>query len=172
MTCRNISMACRIEAERIFEEKLMKKISIDFDCGQYRHNHCPYNLDMPMHFDRFSEDGLLAYFKESQLEMHPTYRAERPTKVREREMERWIKGMDFYIGGRFDVPSHIITIGHRVNDTELPDLEYYKEDREISFDWREMLQCYYREDQLREKMLHDWGRVSSDEPMLQTFNGI
>lgn len=46
---------------------------------------------------------------------------------------------------RFDLPPCRIKVGLRVNDTELPDLKYDSQKREISFEWEGMFTSFFRE---------------------------
>jgi hypothetical protein len=68
------------------------------------------------------------------------------------------KGIELYRGskekesrGRFDLPPYQIRIKMKANDTELPQLEFDFERREISFEWEGMFDRFYREAAGQEK---------------------
>jgi hypothetical protein len=68
------------------------------------------------------------------------------------------KGIELYRGskekesrGRFDLPPYQIQIKMKANDTELPQLEFDFERREISFEWEGMFDRFYREAAGQEK---------------------
>lgn len=169
MTCRQVSRAWRKDTEHIFAITIIKDVHVDFDCDRIRYKDRKYMLAMDMRFSRFSEDKSLAFFKDFR---RPKSIRKRPARVNDIELRRWINGINRYLGGdgpdssergngRFDLPAHIITLSGEVNDTELPKLEYYKDEREISFEWRKMLQCFFRELELKEEMSSKWVKVSS-----------
>jgi hypothetical protein len=53
---------------------------------------------------------------------------------------------------RFDLPPYRIRVGPRVNDTELPNLQYDSQKREISFEWEGMFTRFFREAAALEKL--------------------
>lgn len=48
---------------------------------------------------------------------------------------------------RPELPNYTIRIGNLVNDTVLPNLVFNREDRQVAFEWRGMLQAFFREEQ-------------------------
>jgi hypothetical protein len=65
-------------------------------------------------------------------------------------------------GGRFDIPPYPLRIEREVLDSKLPGIRADAERNEISFEWRGMFSCFYRE----------WGEVGRRMRAWQRYMGI
>lgn len=76
-------------------------------------------------------------------------------------VEAWKADVQLHLGdgsnksGRFELTPHIIKLRGVVNDTELPRLVVDYEAREVSFDWKLMLDKLFNEETLVEKLLQE-----------------
>ncbi|KAK3686550.1 hypothetical protein LTR37_019720 [Vermiconidia calcicola] len=126
-----------------------KMVSIQYELGTLEFAGRLHRLMLVMSFDRFdATDRKRCIFTQDKDYLSRNLPTEDAQKVR---FETWKQAMDEYLGdaprivGRPDLPSHIIMLKSRANDTIMPKLLIDHERRELSFEWYGMFHAFLRE---------------------------
>jgi len=164
-SCRQVSRGFRSIVDHIFKTEHLAQTAIEFDLGwdyldqEGLTDKCVFGVRCT--FDRFSDnDKEIAVFKDQQpkAERH----AEWVQRHKKMELWKWKEKVDWYTGGDdkgavtdggrlFDLSPWVVTVYAMVNDTALPGWNIDYEAREISFRWKEMFQCFFREQEYMDK---------------------
>lgn len=171
-SCRQVSRGFRSIVDLIFETEYLAKTSIDFDLGWDYLNQRELTMKcmFAVHctFDHLSDnDKEVAVFKDKE------WKAEIDPKLARRmermERRKWMEKVNLYTGGddedavadggRFDLPPWLVAVYDMVNDTALPEWKIDYEMREVSFRWKEMLQCIFREQEYINKKVLQFVRL-------------
>jgi hypothetical protein len=153
--CRRVSSPLRACVEHTFGEHFLKDVHIDFQLEKYN---LGGKSKRPEVFTTFAHRGKgeekeIAWYKDERLEMSTAREISLQDKCRGRGADlqahqyrkvtrRWEENVNNY---KAEMPNYVIRIGDLVNDTELPGLRFDSAEREIQFEWREMLQLFFRE---------------------------
>lgn len=151
--------------------------SIFFDCGSYPlANGTVYHTDMVMVFSRMDPRNpsrcifVEQHARTPDLDYQSHQYGISPGKYAVYEALKyveWYMHMIYYEGlgedqrkvaercGRRELTPHVIRIKTMVNDTELPDLSFDIDKREISFNWQDMLDQFFREQEAIQRMISE-----------------
>jgi len=143
----------KVFAKRYLENENLVQIQPNFGSFTNRQVYYFERLTATFVFDRYEQNNKhRCVFKEA-----PDSITKRD-KAYDREMfAAFEERAKLYLGtnsksGRFDLPPCRIGIGPKVNDTELPNLEYDSQKREISFEWEGMFTRFFREAAVLERL--------------------
>jgi hypothetical protein len=177
---RQVCSMWRYEIPKVFAKKYLENpamLQIYYDCGSTGISGCLCDLRVDMVFDRYEEgtNNSRCVFAENPLTTGRENDGPQPdddrfrfdyAEFRRQKFENWKKNIEFYLGvrpphakrkpirasiGPFHVRLHQIRFKAKANDTELPQLEFDFERREISFEWTGMFDAFCAEAVLLEK---------------------
>ncbi|KAF2027097.1 hypothetical protein EK21DRAFT_72796 [Setomelanomma holmii] len=155
-TCRLVSSTIRGCVEYAFAEYFLQDIQIDFQLEKYNLGGKSKRPEVPAIFDRLGKrsEKETAWFRDARPE-YPTGKGfgQKARQHYEKTLVRWKENVEAY---KPEMPNYTITIGGIVNDTALPGLKINIEEREIRFEWRKMLQLFYREHELAGVLKNEW----------------
>ncbi|KAH5875018.1 hypothetical protein HBI91_060030 [Parastagonospora nodorum] len=134
--CRRISSTLRWCAESAFAEYFLPHIHIDFQLEKYNLGGKSKRPEVPVTFSRLGKrhEQDMVWFKDAR----PRHLVQQFDKM----MTRWEENVRNWTP---EMPNYTISICGAVNDTALPGLAIDVANREISFNWRDMLHLFYRE---------------------------
>jgi hypothetical protein len=143
--CRRVSSSFRACAEYAFAEFFLQDVHVDFQLEKYNLGGKSKRPEVPAIFNRRGKgsEKETTWFRDARP-VYPTCKG-MGMKARQRYEEtlvRWEENVTTY---KPEMPNYTISIGGIVNDTALPGLKINIEEREILFQWRKMLQLFYRE---------------------------
>ncbi|KAE8447021.1 hypothetical protein EG329_011155 [Mollisiaceae sp. DMI_Dod_QoI] len=147
ITCRHVCSVFKDASESVFLEKLLPKLRIDFQLGDYlppmrggrRQSALP--LSCEFEFQHLSEDNntaTLCVDKEMPDELKPITRKRMRESMAESHLE---------------IPLHIIQIRRDINDGPISGLSIDYDKLELSCNWREVFTAFYGEEFLYHKLL-------------------
>jgi hypothetical protein len=157
---RQVCSMWRSEIPKIFAEKYLENpdmVQIYFDCGTARIEGTTCMMGAEMVFNRYEgkTNNRCVFTEHSTTGTRNLRNSEAYNQHYERAKFRvWQSNIAMYLGadpgamdegGRFDLPPYQIRIKSKANDSELPNLEYDFQKREISFEWEGMFARFYRE---------------------------
>lgn len=150
-SCRQVSKSFRHCVDTIFRDDHIRnaKTLITFDVGDEASNASPAYSEIQLVFDRFSTDGSRAFF----TELADTTQ---DSELQKASTEQWKSIMKKDSADRCQDPPYTIAVRRFVNDTDIPQLEIDFEKRAVSFDWRAMYTCFFREEDWIEKQQALW----------------
>jgi hypothetical protein len=143
--CRRISSTLRWCAESAFAEYFLSHVHIDFQLEKYNLGGRSKRPEVPIIFDRVGKrsEKAIAWFKDKRPRSTVCDSKGKHAQIQfDKMMSRWEENVDNW---RPETPNYTISICGLVNDTALPDLKIDVEKREIQFEWRNMLQLFFRE---------------------------
>lgn len=152
--CRRVSPTLRGCADYAFAEHFMRAVHIDFQLEKYNLGGKSKRPEVPVAFDRLGKgsDKEVAWFRDKRpMSEVGDGSTSRTKKQYDKIIQRWEENVRLW---KPQMPNYIISIQGIVNDTALPGLEIDIEAREIRFEWRKMLQFFYREHE-RQQVLKD-----------------
>jgi hypothetical protein len=144
-TCRCISSTLRACAEHAFAEYFLSHVHIDFQLEKYNLGGKSKRPEIPVTFDRLGKrsEKEIVWFKDKRSrEKVCEGNSKKAQEEYVKTMYRWEENVH---GWRPEMPNYTIDICGLVNDTPLPDLKINIGEREIQFEWRKMLQFFFRE---------------------------
>jgi hypothetical protein len=149
--CRCISSTLRACAERAFGENFLQYVCIEFLLE--RHNlggkRGPHEPAISVKFARLGKGNeRIAWFRGHKI-MTPWLK----DKTHNMIMQRWQENVE---KRKPELPNYTICIGDMVNDTQIPGLTVNVEECEVQFDWRGMLQLFFREQARLEVLMTRW----------------
>ncbi|KAG7006812.1 hypothetical protein G7Y79_00013g035840 [Physcia stellaris] len=143
--CRHVSRACMSEVEALFRSRYLPKVCISFDLGDYYHGGYEngYRVCLIVHFafNRLASDGNTAIFKDHSC-------AEDFMPVVSNRLLSYVAL--YNNGAAINSPKHAFKLKRCVNDTELPELAYDPKERDLSFNWRQALTCFFIEERVKD----------------------
>jgi hypothetical protein len=153
--CRRVSSPLRACVEHAFGEHFLKDMHIDFQLEKYNLGGKSKRPEVSATFARHGKgvEKEIAWYKDERPEMSTGREISLQDKCRGRGTglqgrhyreitRRWEENVNNY---KAEMPNYVIKIGNLVNDTELPGLRIDAAEREIQFEWRKMLQLFFRE---------------------------
>ena len=167
MTCRAVSLSLRAYTEQVFAELHLKNTFIDWQLEKYNLGGKSRRPEIPTSFHRFSGDRhkSLVYFRDRRdvedVVPHNESIGNGKGKVSvkyQMVMDRWEENVTSI---RPEMPNYTIEVDGVVNDTEIPSVELDIDDREIAFDWRGMLQAFFKEQERIGVLKKRWVRRRS-----------
>ncbi|KAH6868512.1 hypothetical protein BKA58DRAFT_196178 [Alternaria rosae] len=154
---RRVSPTLRACVEHAFGEHFLKEIHIDFQLEKYNLGGKSKRPEVSTRLARRGKgkDKLTAWFKDER----PDPGSEKAGGKKDREhyhkvTRRWEENVKNW---KAEMPNYTISIGDLlVNDTELPDLSIDVAAREINFNWKNMLQLFFREQERLRILKDEW----------------
>lgn len=132
------------EVEALFRSRYLPKVSISFDLGDYYHGGYEngYRVCLVGHFafNRLASDGNTAIFKNYSC-------AEDYMPVLSNRLLSYVTLHNN--GAAINRPKNTFELKRCVNDTELPELAYDPKERDLSFNWRQALTCFFIEQRVK-----------------------
>ncbi|KAF2820960.1 hypothetical protein CC86DRAFT_397517 [Ophiobolus disseminans] len=144
-TCRRVSSTLRACVEYAFAEHFISDIHIDFQLEKYNLGGKSKRPEIPVTFDRLGKGGdkHIAWFSDTRpVNTVCDGGGKKSQEQYVTIMQRWDENVRV---SRPEMPNYTINIHGIVNDTTLPGLEIDVHQRAIQFEWRKMLQLFYRE---------------------------
>ncbi|KAI8941855.1 hypothetical protein NX059_003053 [Plenodomus lindquistii] len=158
LTCRAVSSSLRACVEYAFAEHFLDSVRIDWQLERYNLGGKSRRPELPVTFDRRRLQRVdaeaigpkhnakdMAIFRDKRPKSEVTAASATGKKARQeydRVMKRWEENVRGY---KPEMPNYTISIQGIVNDTPLPGLTIDVDKREVSFEWKPMLQLFYRE---------------------------
>lgn len=140
-TVRRVSPTLRACAERAFGKNFLGDVHIEFllerhNLGGKRGSHEPA---ISVAFERLGmgDKEMFAWFRGHMVTV-PWLKDKTPEVI----MQRWQENVETR---KPELPNYTICIGDMVNDTHIPELTVDVEECEVQFNWRGMLQLFFRE---------------------------
>ena len=137
------------EVEALFRSRYLPKVRVNFDLGDYYHGGYEngYRVCLSVHFafNRLASDGNTAIFKNYNC-------AEEYMPVLSNRLLSYVTLHNN--GTAINRPKHTFELKRCVNDTELPELAYDPKERDLSFNWRQALTCFFIEKRVRDAYVH------------------
>lgn len=142
-------------AKKYLENPDMVRIYFDLGCERIGSSNCYMAAEMV--FNRYEgEVNERCVFTEHSPTSDSTRRNfdEFTQKYERRKTLLWRDGLSIYLGGdpgaredggRFDLPPYQIRIKSRARDSELPNLAFERNKRELSFEWEHMFTQFFLE---------------------------
>ncbi|KAF2817287.1 uncharacterized protein BDZ99DRAFT_457038 [Mytilinidion resinicola] len=169
-TCRQVSQSFRAFTEQAFADTHLRHTAIHFHLDKYNLGGSTRRPEVVTTFTRFSSSRLKerVYFAHNQTDDEiPEFRIKKTGRggrgktketdiacLRKLLLERWRQQVQDI---RPECPNYVIQIGDMVNDTELPGLELDEYTGvEISFEWRRMLDAFFREQERMRRLADSW----------------
>jgi hypothetical protein len=153
---RRVSPTLRACVEHAFGEHFLKEIHIDFQLEKYNLGGKSKRPEVSTRLARRGKgkDKLTAWFKDER----PDIGSVKTEGKKEREhyhkvTRRWEENVK---NCKAEMPNYTISIGDLVNDTSLPDLSIDVATREINFNWKDMLQLFFREQERLRILKDEW----------------
>ena len=146
--CRHVSRTFMSEVEALFRSRYLPKVRINFDLGDYYHggyeNGYRVFLNTSFVFDRLASDANTAIFRISRC--HEDF-----IPVVSKRLLSYIRSPLY--PEAINRPKHTFELKRHVNDTEVPELAYDPKTRELSFNWRQALSCFFFEERVDESYI-------------------
>jgi hypothetical protein len=155
---RRVCSPWRSEIAKVFAKKYLENgnlVQIEPHFGS--------STDRPhLHFERLT--ATFVFDRYEQNNKHRCVFKEAPDSIAKRDkaydgkmFAAFEERVELYLGtdskaARFDLPPCRIQVGPRVNDTELPNLKYDSQKREISFEWEGTFTRFFREATVLERL--------------------
>ncbi|KAL5115121.1 hypothetical protein ACEQ8H_006957 [Pleosporales sp. CAS-2024a] len=135
IACRRISSTLRWCAESAFASYFLSHVRIDFQLEKYNLGGKTKRPSVPVTFHRLGKgsEKSVAWFRDTRPQASAGF---------SQMMSRWEENVH---NMRPEMPNYTISICGIVNDTALPGLAIDVDQREIQFQWRPMLQLFFRE---------------------------
>jgi hypothetical protein len=143
--CRCVSSTLRACAEHAFAEHFLRYVHIDFQLEKYNLGGKSKRPEIPVSFDRLGKrsEKQVAWFNDKRLRSEVCDgNGKKAQDQLDKILRRWEENVH---GWRPEMPNYTINICGLVNDTALPGLQISVEERAIQFEWKKMLQLFYRE---------------------------
>jgi hypothetical protein len=161
--CRCISSTLRACAEYAFAEYFLSDVHIDFQLEKYNLGGNSKRPEVSVAFNRLGKltDKELVWFKEKQSTSTGRIGKSKQAQLEyDKTMCRWEENVN---GWKPEMPNYTISIGRLVNDTALPNLKIDTEEREVWFEWRKMLQLFFREHQRVHTLKNVWQKQTTKQ---------
>ncbi|KAH8723704.1 hypothetical protein GQ44DRAFT_305899 [Phaeosphaeriaceae sp. PMI808] len=156
--CRRISSTHRACAEHAFAEYFLIDIHIAFQLEKHNLGGKSKRPEVLVTFDRLGKSGDkgTVWFRDKRPKItvcDGNLKGKKADEQFSQTMRRWQENVDQW---KPEMPNYIISIRGLVNDVALPDVKINIEEREIQFEWRKMLQLFYREHEQALALKHVW----------------
>jgi hypothetical protein len=154
--CRCISSTLRACAEYAFAEYFLPDVHIDFQLEKYNLGGKSKRPEVSVAFDRLGklDDKEFVWFKETRsTAMSCIGKGKQGQLEFDKTMRRWEENVN---GWKPEMPNYTVSIGGLVNDTALPNLKINTTEREVRFEWRKMIQLFFREHQRVQQLKDIW----------------
>lgn len=175
LTCRAVSPSIRACVEYAFAQHFLDCVHIDFQLEKYNLGGKSIRPEVPVGFARLKKRGPenlkvrgkrkgqdlgkeIAIFRDKRANCEvtgTTGRGKKALQEYDRVMKRWEENVR---ERKPEMPNYTISIGGVVNDTALPGLDIDIEKREVQFEWKPMLQLFFRECERLRIMKAQWQR--------------
>ena len=153
------------EVEALFRSRYLPKVRISFDLGDYYdggyENGIRVGLGVCFVFNRLTSDGNTAIFQISGC--HEDY-----MPVVSKRLLSYVTSPSY--PEAINSPKHTFRLKGHVNDTELSELAYDPEKRDLSFNWRQALTCFFFEERVNEAYVHLHVGLTFDIPTSSLSN--
>lgn len=167
-TVRRVSPTLRACAERAFGENFLGDVHIEFLLE--KHNlggkRGPHEPAISVEFERIGkgDQEKLAWFRGHMITV-PWLKDKTPDII----MQRWCENVE---RRRPELPNYTITIGNVVNDTHIPGLTVDAAEYEVQFEWRSMLQLFFREHAKLEAWKASWQSSQPSTPQTTAMRKV
>jgi hypothetical protein len=158
IACRRISSTLRACAEYA----ILKEVHIDFQLEKYNLGGRSKRPEVSTTFARRGkgEQKEIAWYKDERPEISTGKETGLEAEHYRKVTRRWEENVK---GWKAEMPNYTIRIGDLVNDTELPGLCIDGETRDIQFEWRKMLQLFFREQEKFRMMKKDFKAQTAEK---------